>query len=112
MKQRLNAQGILHSSITAGELHKVAETELRESAKIIATTAIDVIGSGGVLLAKKRLQVLCSSALEQRRNYLEMKLRSEVQTTLRHLLSDKLVAPYLSLDAVYPLLQEEMPIKL
>ena len=112
VKERLNARGILFSSITVSELHTVAETELKESATIIATTAIDVISSGGVLLAKKRIRALCPNALEQRKNYLEGQLRSAIQTIKEGLSSDKLVASFLSLDALYPLLQEEMRIKL
>ena len=112
VKQRLNARGILISSITVGELHKVAEEELRESANIIITTAMDVISNRNGLLVKKRFQALCSDALKHRRDSLEGQLRSEAQTITEGLLSKTLVASHLSLDAVYPLLQEEMPIKL
>ena len=112
VKQRLNARGVLISTITVSELHNVAETELKESTKIIVTTAIDLISHRSVLLTKKRLQALCSNALEQRRDNLEGQLRSAIQTIKDGLLSDKLVASYLSLDALYPLLQEEMPIRL
>ncbi len=112
VKQRLHARGIRVSSIAVGELHKVVEEELRESVSTIVTTAIDVISNRNGLRVKKKLQALCADALKHRRDSLEGQLRSEVQPIADSLLSQSLVASHKTLDGVFPLLKEEMPIKL
>ena len=65
-KQRHSARGLLNSSETIKAMHSVLETELKESADVVITTAIGVISRSGLLVAEKELQALCSGALLQR----------------------------------------------
>ena len=48
-KQRLNARGLLNSSETVKAMHRVLVTELKESAGVVVTTAIDVISKKDLL---------------------------------------------------------------
>lgn len=111
-KQRFNARGLLNSSETVKAMHKALETELKESANSVVTTAIDVISKNVLLPAKKKLQILCSNALSQRKDEIEALYLSDVHHIEQGLLNKTMLQPYMSLGDFYRLQQEEMLINL
>ena len=111
-KQRFNARGLLNSSETVKAMHRVLETELKESAGIVVTTAIDVISKNDLLPAEKALQDLCSEALSHRKDEIEAMYLSDVRHIEQGLLNKAMLQPYMSLGDFYRLLREEMLINL
>lgn len=110
-KQRFNARGILLSSETVVAMHKVLETELKESTLTVVTTVFDVIGKKGFLPAEKDLQTVCTVAFSERKDEIEGLYFSSV----RHIeqgLQKTMLQPYMSLGDFYLLQQEEMLINL
>jgi len=111
-KQRLNARGLLNSSETIKAMHKVLETELKESVGVVVTTAIDVINKKDLLLNENALQDMCTEALLQRKNEIEALHLSDVRHIEQGLLNKAMLQPYISLGDFYRLQQEEMLINL
>jgi len=111
-KQRLNARGLLNSSETVKAMHRVLVTELKESAGVVVTTAIDVISKKDLLPAEKALQDLCSEALSHRKNEIEALYLSDVRHIEQGLLNKAMLQPYMSLGDFYRLQREEMHINL
>lgn len=111
-KQRLNARGLLNSSETVKAMHKVLETELKESAGAVVATALDVMGKQGLLLAKKPLQDYCSDALSKRKDEIEAQYLSDVRHIEQGLQNKAMLQPYMSLGDFYVLQREEMLIEL
>ena len=111
-KQRLNARGVLNSSETIKALHKVLETELKESAEAVVATAVDVISKNDLLLAEKKLQDFCSEALSKRKDEIEALYLSDVRHIEQGLQNKAMLQPYMSLGDFYRLQQEEMLVNL
>ena len=111
-KQRCNARGILYSSETVKAMHKVLKTEFQESVDIVVTTEIDVISKNGLLPAEKKLQMLCSEAISQKKDEVEALYLSAVRPIEKGLLNTTLLKPYMSLRDFYDLQREEMLISL
>lgn len=111
-KHRLNARGLLISSETVKAMYRVLETELKESADIVVTTAIDVISKKYLPLAEKALQDYCSDALSQRKNEIEALYLSDVRHIEMGLQNKAMLQPYISLGNFYLLQRAEMLINL
>jgi len=111
-KQKLNARGLIISSMLIEALHKVLQTELKESCAVIVTTAIDVISSKGLLPAEKALQDMCSEALSKRKGEIEALYLSNVSHIEQGLQNKAMIQPYMSLGDFYLLQREEMRINL
>jgi len=111
-KQRYNARGILYSSETVKAMHKVLETEFKESVDVVVTTALDVVGKNGLLPVEKKLQTLCLEALSQRKNEAEGLFLGAIRPIEEGLLNTTLLKPYMSLGDFYLLQREEMLISL
>lgn len=111
-KQRLNARGLLNSSETVKAMHKVLETELKESTAAVVTTAVDVISKKDLLLAKQELQEFCSEALSKRKDEIEALYLSDVHHIEQGLQNKAMLQPYMSLGDFYHLQREEMLINL
>jgi len=111
-KQRLNARGSLNSSETVKAMHKVLETELKESAGAVVKTVVDVIGKKDWMLAKDTLQDFCSEALSKRKDEIEALYLSDVRQIDQGLQNKAMLQPYMSLGDFYRLQREEMLIKL
>lgn len=111
-KQRFNARGILLSSETVVAMHKVLETELKESTLTVVTTVFDVIGKKGFLPAEKDLQTVCSVAFSNRKGEIEALYLSSLPHIEQGLQSKAMLQPYMSLGDFYPLQQDEMLINL
>ena len=107
-KQRYNARGILYSSETVKAMHKVLETEFKESVNVVVTTVIDLISKDSLLPAEKKLQALCSEALSQRKDEVEGQFRETVHPIEEGLLGKATLKPYMSLGDCYDLQREEM----
>ena len=89
-------------------MHSVLETELKESAGVVITTAIDVISRSGLLVAEKELQALCSGALLQRKDEIEELFLLGIRPIEEGLLNKTMLKPYMSLEDFYGLQQEEL----
>ena len=59
-------------------MHRVLETELRESAGTVVTTAVDVISKKNLLLAEEKLQDFCTEVLSKRKDEIEALYLSDV----------------------------------
>jgi hypothetical protein len=114
VKERFNARGALYSSETMKALHKVLETELKESVHVLASTINDVTNKQDVvvILTEKKLQNMCSKALLSRKNEIEGLYASNVQQINRVLQNQTMLKPYLSLRDAYGLQVEEMRINI
>lgn len=111
-KQRYNARGILYSSETVKAMHKVLETEFKESVDVVIRTALDIVGKNGLLPAEKKFQTLCLEALSQRKDEVEGQFLETIRPIEESLLNTTLLKPYMSLGDFYRLQQEEMLINL
>ena len=111
-KQRYNARGILYSSETVKAMHKVLETEFKESVDVVVTTALDIVSKNGLLPAEKKLQTLCSEALSQRKDEVEALFLEGIRPITESLVNTTLLKPYMSLGDFYDLQREEMLISL
>lgn len=112
-KQQLNARGPLNSSETVKAMHKVLETELKESSLTVATTAVDIISRRNLPLAENELQDCCSEAFAKRRDEIEALYLSDVRHIEDGLQNKAMLQPYMSLAAdFYQLQREEMLINL
>lgn len=111
-KQRQNARGLLISSKTVTAMHKVLETELKNSATVIVKTAIDIINQKDLVPVKNELQDLCTEALSQRKDEIQALYLSHIRTIEQGLQNKAMLEPYMSLEDSYSLQQEEMHINL
>ena len=111
-KQRLNSRGLLNSSETVKAMHKVLETELKENALAVVTTAVDVISKKDLLLAERELQDFCSEALSKRKDEIEALYLSDVRHIEHGLQNKAMLQPYMSLGEFHRLQREEMLINL
>ena len=93
-------------------MHSVLETELKESADVVITTAIGIISRSGLLVAEKELQALCSGALLQRKNEIEELFLLGIRPIEEGLLNKAMLKPYMSLGDFYGLQQEELLVNL
>ena len=111
-KQRLNARGLLNSSLTVQAMHKVLEMELRESAGTVVATAIDIISKNKLLLAEAKLQDFCAEALLKRKDEIESLYLSNVRHIEQGLQNKAMLQPYMSLGNFHRLQAEEMLVNL
>lgn len=111
-KQRFNARGIVINPGTVVAMHKVLETELKESALAVVTTAIDAIGKKNLLPSEKELQTVCLEALSKRKDEIEALYLSDVRHIEQGLSNKAMLQPYMSTGDFYLLQQEEMLINL
>ncbi|MDO8439702.1 MAG: hypothetical protein Q7S97_00580 [Polaromonas sp.] len=111
-KQRFNARGIVINPGTVVAMHKVLETELKESALAVVTTAIDAIGKKNLLPSGKELQTVCLEALSKRKDEIETLYLSDVRHIEQGLPNKAMLQPYMSTGNFYLLQQEEMLINL
>lgn len=111
-KQQLNARGLLHSSETIREMHRVAEAELRESAAIIVGTAIDLLVRSKALPPENELRTLCSDALAKRKGEVEALYLSQAHHVEQGLTNKTMIQPYKSLNQCYALQREEITLSL
>ena len=93
-------------------MHRVLETELKESAIAVVATAIDAVGKKPLPPSKKELQAVCSNALSNRKDEIEALYLSEVRHVEQGVPNKAMLQPYMSLGDFYFLQQEEMLINL
>lgn len=111
-KQRFNPRGLLNSSETVRAMHKVLETELRESAEVVVATAFDIISKRDLLLAREKVQEFCAEALSKRKDEIEALYLSDVRHIEQGLQNQAMLRPYMSLGDFYLLQREEMLVNL
>ena len=111
-KQRHSARGLLNSSETVRAMHSVLEAELKTSADVVITTAMDVISRSDSLVSEKQLQVLCSNALLQRKDEIEELFLLGIRPIEEGLLNKAMLKPYMSLGTLYGLQRKELLVNL
>lgn len=111
-KQRLNARGLLNSSETVKAMHKVVETELKESAAAVVATAVDVLSKKNLLIPQSEVRRLCDEALSTRKDEIEALYLGDVRHVEQGLQNKAMLQPYMSLGAFYRLQREEMLVTL
>lgn len=111
-KQRLNERGLLNSSETVKAMHRVLETEFKESALAIVTTAVDVIRKKDLLIAEKELQDFCSEALSKRKDEIEALYLLDVRHIEQGMQNKAMLQLNMSLEDFHRLQREEMLINL
>lgn len=110
-KQRFNARGPLICLGTVVAMHKVLETELKESTLAVVTTVFDVIGKK-TLPTEKDLRTVCTVAFSERKDEIEGLYLSSVSHIEQGLQNKTMLQPYMSSGDFYLLQQEEMLINL
>ena len=101
--QRLNARGLLCSSMAVTAKHKVLESILKESVGIIIKTVMDIIRKNDLLIDEEEIQELCSEALSKRRDEIEGHYPSEKGLIKLGLPNIAMLKGFLSLNESYNL---------
>ena len=112
VKEAMNARGVLNSSMTIQNGHEALLGEFKTQRKLISTTIIDFVGKKQKVSSISKFQELAQEELSKRRSVLEREFNSAFKNQESGLQNSAMIAPFLSLDDVFPLATEELSVEL
>jgi hypothetical protein len=107
-----SSRGVLNSSITFANAHKVMVSEFDVERKIISATIIDFVGNGQQVTSTSKFQDVAKDELASRKTALEKLYTSRYTNMLSSFQSSSMLSRFTHLNETFPLAQKELSIEL
>ena len=112
VNQEMSGRGMLISSETIKKYHKVLLAEFELNRNLISKTIIDVFQKKHSSIDRKKTEIYAQKIFRDRKDKLELMLKSKAENILSGLLNSAMTAPFTNLDDAFPLAQKELSIEL